>query len=53
MRALGIQGAQCTKRVRTTKADPGAARPPDLVSRDFTTTAPNRLGVTDLMYAPI
>ena len=52
MRAEGIEGARRTKRVRTTKAEPGAARHPDLVNRDFTATAPNQLWVTDLTYVP-
>lgn len=52
MRAEGIEGARRTKRVRTTKADPAAARHPDLVERDFTATAPNQLWVTDLTYVP-
>jgi putative transposase len=52
MRAAGIEGARRTKRVRTTRADPVAARHPDLVRRDFTATAPNQLWVTDLTYVP-
>jgi putative transposase len=52
MRAAGIEGVRRVKRVRTTKADPGAARHPDLVRRDFTATAPNQLWVTDLTYVP-
>ena len=52
MRALGIEGARRTKRVRTTRADPAAARHPDLVGRAFTATAPNQLWVTDLTYVP-
>ena len=44
MRAAGIAGVRRGKRVRTTKPDPGAARHPDLVGRDFTATAPNRCG---------
>ena len=52
MRAEGIEGAVRTKRVRTTKADPTAARHPDLVNRDFTATGPNQLWVTDLTYVP-
>ncbi len=40
MRVLGMEGARRTKRVRTTKADSGAARHPDLVQRDLTATAP-------------
>ena len=40
MQAAQIQGARRNKRVRTTKADPVAARHPDLVRRDFTADAP-------------
>jgi putative transposase len=47
VRAAGIEGARRTKRVRTTKADPVAARLPDLVNRDFTATATNQLWVTE------
>ncbi len=46
MRAAGIEGVRRTKRVRTTKTDPGIPRHPDLVGRDFTATAPNQLWVT-------
>ena len=52
MRAAGIEGVRRTKRVRTTKPDPGMPRHPDLVGRDFTATAPNQLWVTDLTYVP-
>jgi putative transposase len=52
MRAEGIEGVRRTKRLRTTKPDPGAPRYPDLVKRDFTATAPNQLWVTDLTYVP-
>jgi putative transposase len=52
MRAAGMEGARRTKRVRTTRPDPVAARHPDLVRRDFTATAPNKLWVTDLTYVP-
>src|SRR6185312_16315190 len=52
MRAAGIEGVRRGKRVRTTKADPGAGRHPDLVKRNFTATAPNQLWVTDLTYVP-
>lgn len=48
MRAAGIEGVRRTKRVRTTKPDPGMPRHPDLVGRDFTATAPNQLWVTDI-----
>lgn len=52
MRLEGIAGAVRTKRVRTTRPEPAAPRHPDLVGRDFTATAPNRLWVTDLTYVP-
>ena len=50
MRAAGIEGVRRGKRVRTTKADPGADRHPDRVGRDFTASAPNELWVTDLTF---
>ena len=44
MRANGIQGAKRRgKPWRTTKSDPAAQRPRDLVKREFTALAPNRL----------
>jgi len=52
MRAAGIEGARPTTRVRTTRADPVAARHPDLVAREFWAAAPNQLWVTDLTYVP-
>lgn len=52
MRAEDIHGVLRTKRVKTTRPDPTAARHPDLVKRDFTATAPNQLWVTDLTYVP-
>jgi putative transposase len=51
MREAEIQGAKRRgKPWRTTKADPTAQRRPDLVERDFSATAPNRLWVGDLTY---
>jgi putative transposase len=50
MRDLGIQGARRGRKVRTTKADEKAARPPDLVGRKFVAVRPNALWVTDLTY---
>jgi len=51
MRAAGIQGAKRRgKPWRTTTPDPGAQRRPDLVERDFSAAAPNRLWVADLTY---
>jgi putative transposase len=47
----GIRGAKRRgKPWRTTKADPRALRPPDLVERDFTAEAPNRLWVGDFTH---
>jgi putative transposase len=51
MRTNGVQGAKRRgKPWRTTKPDPQAARPPDLVRRDFRVSHPNRLWVADLSY---
>jgi putative transposase len=50
MRQHGLQGVVRGKRRRTTIADHGAERPVDLVDRDFTATAPNRLWVADFTY---
>jgi len=53
MRQLGIEGvSRARKKVFTTRADPGAARAPDLVNRQFTATRPDALWVTDLTYVP-
>ena len=45
------QGVPRQKLVRTTIADPAAARPPDLVDRQFAVGAPNRLLVAFLIGA--
>ena len=50
MRHAGIEGVCRRRRSRTTRSDPAAPRPADLVKRDFTATAPNQLWVTDLTY---
>jgi putative transposase len=51
MRQHGIQGAKRRGRPwRTTTPDPRAQRPRDLVKRDFTAPAPNRLWVGDFTY---
>jgi putative transposase len=50
MRRLEIRGVSRIRRVRTTVPDDDARRPPDLVKRDFTADAPNRLWVTDLTF---
>lgn len=52
MRAAGLHGATRSKRVKTTRPDAAAARHPDLVNRQFTATAPNRLWVMDLTFVP-
>ena len=51
MREHGIQGAKRRGRPwRTTVSDPGAARRPDLVCRDFTASGPGRLYAADFTY---
>jgi hypothetical protein len=51
MRQAGLRGAKRRgKPWRTTIADPGAQRPADLVRRDFTASAPDRLYVCDFTY---
>ena len=52
MRADGLRGATRGKRFTTTRPDRAAARPPDLVHRDFTARAPNRLWLVDSTYVP-
>ena len=50
MGAAGIEGRRKGAKRRTTRRDPAVARHPDLVKRDFSADAPNRLWVTDLTY---
>ena len=50
MRDLGLHGVVRGKKHRTTISDDIAARPRDLVDRNFTAAAPNRLWVADLTY---
>ena len=51
MRQEGIRGAKRRgKPWRTTVADPNAEKRPDLVERNFTADAPDRLWVGDLTY---
>ena len=53
MRQEGLQGAvRGRKKVVTTRSDEAAARPPDLVNREFTATRPNQLWVVDFTYCP-
>ena len=50
MRSAGLQGAVRGKRIFTTISDPQGPRPADLVERDFSAEAPNRLWLADLTY---
>jgi putative transposase len=53
MRQMGIEGLTRSRRpVRTTVADPAAARPADLVDRRFAASRPNQLWVADFTYCP-
>lgn len=51
MRSMGLQGAVRGKKYKkTTVPDDSAARPADLVKRDFTASGPNQLWIADLTY---
>jgi len=50
MGELGLEGVRRGKTRRTTTPDAAAARPADLVKRDFSATRPNQLWVADLTY---
>jgi putative transposase len=50
MHALGLVGVVRGKKVCTTVSDPDGVRVPDLVKRQFTAGAPNRLWVADFAY---
>jgi putative transposase len=50
MRKLELQGVVRGRRPKTTIPDDAAARPADLVQRNFTATRPNQLWVADLTY---
>ena len=52
MRADGLRGVRRDKGFVTTCPDPAAARPPDLVGRNFTASRPNELWVVDFTYVP-
>jgi putative transposase len=53
MKANGWRGVTRARKVRTTVADPGATRAPDLVNRQFAVEAPNMLLVADFTYVPL
>jgi putative transposase len=50
MREMGPSGVVRAHKTFTTTPDEAAQRPQDLVNRNFTATAPNRLWVADLTY---
>ena len=50
MKVLGIQGVRRGRRCITTISDDSAAKPLDLVNREFTAQRPNQLWVADITY---
>lgn len=52
MRAAGLVGCHRRRRVRTTVADSAHTPAPNLVARDFTAPAPDRLWLGDITYLP-
>jgi putative transposase len=52
MRRGKLRGTRRGRRVFTTRPDPAAARPADLVNRRFVAARPNQLWVVDLTYVP-
>jgi putative transposase len=50
MRQAGLAGAVRGATIRTTKSDPAAPRPEDLVERQFRADRPNELWVVDFTY---
>jgi putative transposase len=50
MREAGLVGVTRGVKRRTTRSDPQAVRPPDLVDRRFHADAPNQLWVVDFTY---
>jgi len=52
MSTAGLYGASRRRWVTTTVRDRAAKPAPDLIERNFTVTAPNRLWVADISYIP-
>ena len=52
MRAAGLRGVSRRSWIITTVRDRAAQPAPDLVARNFTAAAPNRLWVADITYIP-
>jgi len=52
MNAAGIYGVSRRRWITTTQRDRAARPAPDLVERNFTAAAPNRLWVADITYIP-
>lgn len=50
MRLAGARGVRRSKRAFTTRPDPAAQKPQDLVKRRFTAPGPRRLWVADVTY---
>ena len=50
MRTLGLEGVRRVKKIRTTIPGPDGKRAGDLLNRDFTAPAPDRVWVTDFTY---
>jgi putative transposase len=50
MKSVGLQGISRLKAPRTTRSGKGSDPRPDLVKREFTAAAPNRLWVADITY---
>jgi len=50
MRRAGLRGCIRGRKRRTTRRDPRAVPAPDLVGRNFTATAPDRLWTADITY---
>jgi putative transposase len=50
MKGAGLRGVSRLRAPRTTTRGPGPDLRPDMVERDFTAAAPNRLWVADITY---